>query len=393
MTEPAAAHDIVFSIFLIFSSAAVVATLALIARQALIIGYIFLGVLLGPSCFGLINDPDLIDDMSQIGIIFLLFLLGLNLVPEKLLNMFKEAAVVTIISTVIFVSAGFIVAWLFRFSYGECLLIGFAASFSSTIIGLKLLPTTILHHRHTGEIIISVLLLQDLIAIIGLLTINAFGGDGGAVTAVFTVFGKLPFLIVSALLLERFLLLPLIRRFDRIQEYIFLITIGWCLGFAQAAASLGLPHEIGALIAGVALATNPVSLYIAETLRPIRDFFLVIFFFAVGANIDLAIGWTVLFPATCLAALMLLLKPLVYERLFRYNQEETSVAREAGVRLGQMSEFSLLMIVIAGHAGLAGTRVQSLVSLATVLTLIGSTAWIVFRYPSPIALNDRLRRD
>jgi len=337
-------HDIVFLIFLIFAGAAVVATLALIARQALIIGYIVLGVLLGPSCFGLVTDPDLIDDMSQIGIIFLLFLLGLNLVPSKLLNMFKEAAVVTAVSTLVFVSTGFIVAWLFRFSYGECLLIGFAASFSSTIIGLKLLPTTILHHRHTGEIIISVLLLQ-------------------------------------------------IKRFDRIQEYIFLLTIGWCLGFAQAAASLGLPHEIGALIAGVALATNPVSLYIAETLRPIRDFFLVIFFFAVGANIDLTAAWSVLYPATCLAALMLLLKPLVYERLFRLNRESTAVAKEAGVRLGQMSEFSLLMIVIAGQVGLASSTVQSLISLATVLTLIGSTTWIVLRYPSPIALNDRLRRD
>jgi len=386
-------HDIVFLIFLIFAGAAVVATLALIARQALIIGYIFLGVLLGPSCFGLVTDPDLIDDMSQIGIIFLLFLLGLNLVPGKLLNMFKEAAVVTAVSTLVFVSTGFIVAWLFRFSYGECLLIGFAASFSSTIIGLKLLPTTILHHRHTGEIIISVLLLQDLIAIVGLLTINAFAGDGGIATATFTVFGKLPLLIVSAGLLEKYFLLPLIKRFDRIQEYIFLLTIGWCLGFAQAAASLGLPHEIGALIAGVALATNPVSLYIAETLRPIRDFFLVIFFFAVGANIDITAAWSVLYPAACLAALMLLVKPLVYERLFRLNRESPAVAKEAGARLGQMSEFSLLMIVIAGQVGLASSTVQSLISLATVLTLIGSTTWIVLRYPSPIALNDRLRRD
>lgn len=391
--EPTVQHDIVFSIFLIFSGAAILATVALMARQALIIAYIVLGIVLGPSCFGLITDPDLIADMSQIGIIFLLFLLGLNLAPEKLANMFREAAVVTTISTAVFVTIGFIVAWIFRFSYLECVLIGLCACFSSTIIGLKLLPTTVLHHRHTGEIIISVLLLQDLIAIIGLLTINALGGGGNLAGAALSVFLKLPLLIACALILEKYVLLPLISRYDRIQEYVFLLTIGWCVGFAQAAHSLGLTHEIGALIAGVAIATNPVSLYIADSLRHIRDFFLVIFFFAIGAKMDLTVVSAVLLPAVCLAALMLTLKPLIYARLFRWNQEPPDVALEAGVRLGQMSEFSLLMVVMAGQVGIASMKTQSLISLATVISLIGSTTWIMFNYPSPIAVKDSLRRD
>lgn len=391
--EPAIQHDIVFSVFLIFTGAAILATVALMARQALIIAYIVLGVLLGPSCFGLITDPDLIADMSQIGIIFLLFLLGLNLAPKKLANMFKEAAVVTAISTVVFMTVGFVVGWLFRFSYVECVLIGLCACFSSTIIGLKLLPTTVLHHRHTGEIIISVLLLQDLFAIVGLLTINALGTDGNLAGAAFSVFLKLPLLVAGALILEKYILLPLIRRYDRIQEYVFLLTIGWCIGFAQAAHSLGLTHETGALIAGIAIATNPVSLYIADALRPIRDFFLVIFFFAIGAKVDLSLISDLLFPAVCLAAIMLALKPIVYARLFRWNKEPPDVAMEAGVRLGQMSEFSLLMIVMAGQVGIASMSSLSLISLATVISLIASTSWIMLKYPSPIAVSDSLRRD
>ena len=168
-------HSIEFSIFLIFTSAAIFATVALYARQAMIVAYILLGLLLGPWGVALITDAKLISEISNIGIIFLLYLLGLDLLPQQLWKMLREALVVTLTSSAIFFILGFIVGVLFGYEYLKAVLIGSIMMFSSTIIGLKLLPTSILHHKHTGQIIISVLLLQDLLAIIVLLLLQGYG--------------------------------------------------------------------------------------------------------------------------------------------------------------------------------------------------------------------------
>ena len=163
---------LVFSFFLIFSSAAVLATLALYTRQPVIVAYVAIGVILGPSGTSLISDPSLISSISQIGIIFLLFLLGLDMQPGKLVNMLKSALLVGIGSSAVFLALGFGVAWLFGYATTESVLIGIAMMFSSTIIGIKLLPTTVLHHRRTGELVVSLLLIQDLIAIVVLLVLT-----------------------------------------------------------------------------------------------------------------------------------------------------------------------------------------------------------------------------
>jgi len=162
-----------YSLFLIFVGAALFATLALVARQSLIIGYIALGIVLGPWGLAWVKDPALIQDISNIGIIFLLFLLGLNLSPNKLWDLLKQTTVVTVITSGVFASVGWAIATLAGLNFVNACVVGVACMFSSTIIGLKLLPTTVLHHRHTGEVIVSVLLLQDLIAIVVLLAFQA----------------------------------------------------------------------------------------------------------------------------------------------------------------------------------------------------------------------------
>ena len=158
-----AQNPIIFSLFLIFTGAALFATLALYARQALPIAYIVLGICIGPYGFKLIDNASAIEEMTQIGIMFLLFLLGLDLSPQRLLQMLRKATVIMVGTSLVFALLGGGIAWSFGFSPGESLLIGVAMTFSSTIIGLKLLPTRALHHQHTGEIIISILLLQDLL--------------------------------------------------------------------------------------------------------------------------------------------------------------------------------------------------------------------------------------
>lgn len=369
------------------------ATVALYARQALLVAYILLGVLFGPSALGLVSDPVLIKQISHVGIMFLLFLLGLSLPLAKLIPLIRETTLITALSSLFFAIAGSAVAWSFGFALIECLIIGAALTFSSTIIGLKLLPTTVLHHKRTGEIIISILLIQDIIAIVILLLLQTAGQASLPWLEIALRIAALPGLIAIAYILERFILVKLITRFDKIQEYIFLLTIAWCLGIAQLAEAIGLSTEIGAFLAGVALARNPIALFIGESLKPLRDFFLIIFFFSLGASFDLHMLTSIFIPAMILAGIVLLGKPLVFRGLLRRSGEASGRSSEIGMRLGQISEFSLLIAVLALELNIIGSQASYLIQFATLLTFIVSSFLIVRRYPTPIAINDQLRRD
>jgi Kef-type K+ transport system membrane component KefB len=185
----------------------------------------------------------------------------------------------------------------------------------------------------------------------------------------------------------------LIKRFDTIQEYVFLTAIGWCLGVAQLGYVMGLSYEMGAFIAGVTLATSPIATFIAERLKPLRDFFLIMFFFSLGAGFALPMLSQIAVPAAVLAVAMLVLKPLVFQHLLAREQEPPALSREIGVRLGQVSEFSLLIAVLALNAGAIGERASHLIQATTLLTFIVSSYVVMLHYPTPIAVDERLRRD
>lgn len=383
----------IYSLFLIFVGAALFATIALVARQSLIIGYIVLGVVLGPWGVKWVTDTNLIQDISNIGIIFLLFLLGLNLSPRKLWELLKQTTIVTVLTSAVFASIGYIIATLGGFDTVNAVIVGVACMFSSTIIGLKLLPTTVLHHRHTGEVIVSVLLLQDLIAIVVLLSFQAVSSEQSMLVELGKLVLFLPALIAVTWGLKHLVLLKLFFKFDRIQEYVFLLALAWCLGIAQLAHSIGFSYETGAFIAGITVATSPIALFIAESLKPLRDFFLVLFFFALGAGLDVSQLGQIWLPATALGIAMLLVKPIVFRFALHRVSETNRLGWETGFRLGQMSEFSLLIVFVALQSALINPTTVYFVQLATVITFIGSSYSIVLRYPTPIAVSDKLRRD
>jgi Kef-type K+ transport system membrane component KefB len=367
---------------------------ALYTRQPMLVAYIALGCLLGPYGFGWVDDPALLAEVAEFGIIFLLFLVGLDLQPSKLKNMVGESLLTAIGTTIAFFALGFGVMYIFGFTVIEAAVTGIAASFSSTILGIKLLPITALHHRHVGEIVVSLLLIQDLLAILAILLLNGLGIDMEALlTSLASIFLGLPLLVAVALVGVRYGLLYLIKAFDAFHEYIFLIAIGWCLGIAHLAVLFGLNLEIGAFIAGVSLATSPIAQYIAESLRPLRDFFLVLFFFSVGAELNIELVPQVWLPTILLATLLIAIKPFVFGTLLKLQGEDSAVAWEVGYRLGQASEFSLLLSYIAVSNALVGDEAALVIQFSTVLTLIVSSYFVIFRYPSPIAPDPKLRRD
>ena len=386
-------HSFIVTLFLVFTGAALTATLMLYSRQALIIGYIVTGIALGPWGLNWVSDTQLIADIADVGIIFLLFLLGLNLTPQKLLQLFRQTTLVTMMTSVVFCVTAWSIARLVGFSTLEALLIGVATMFSSTIIGIKLLPTTILHHRHTGEVIISVLLLQDLVAIVVMLGLQGLESANLQPFNLLRPLLALPLLIAVALALDRLVLQKLFSRLDKVQEYVFLLTLAWCLGIAQLGHTVGLSYEIGAFLAGVIFATHPISLVIAERLKPLRDFFLVLFFFALGASLDLDVIGRVVVPAVFLALVMLVLKPVVFRYALGQVAASPRLAWETGWRLGQMSEFSLLIAYLAVGVPGIGADTIILIQVTTVLTFIGSSSIVVLKFPTPVAISDRLRRD
>ena len=383
----------VFSFFLIFACAGILATLALFTRQPLIVMYIVTGMILGPSGTALIDNPELISSIAKFGIIFLLFLLGLDMQPAKLIKTLRSAMLVGVGSSLVFFAVGFSIASVFGYSMTETIIIGIAMMFSSTIIGIKLLPTTVLHHRHTGELMISLLLIQDLIAIIVLLVITGGLMEFDGVAKIARVLVSLPLLVLFSWLFVKYVLLPLLEKFDAFHEYIFLVAIAWCLGLAELSELAGLSLEIGAFIAGVTIATSPIALYIADHLKPLRDFFLVLFFFSIGAGFHMDLLAEVIIPAAVIATVILALKPVTFRFMLRRMRETSALGWETGFRLGQISEFSLLIAFVATAQNLISQEASHLIQATAILTFLASSYLVVFRYPTPIAVNDRLRRD
>lgn len=389
-------HDssVFYTIFLIFSGAALLSTLVLYTKQSLLVAYILLGAALGPWGLKLVPDVTTVKQVGDIGIVFLLFLLGLHLQPQNLVHMLKKVTWLAIISSILFAAIAYFIGRWFGLTETESWILGGSMMFSSTIIGLKLLPTTILHHQHTGEVMISVLLMQDIIAIVILILINGANKGGGLSWDDLLLVGiALPALCLFAFLCERFILIKLLARFDRTQEYVFLLSIGWCLGLSVLAHKLGLSEEIGAFVAGVALASSPISLFIAESLKPLRDFFLVMFFFSIGATFNFTYAAQVIIPAIILAASILIFKPFLFYILLLRSGEKKSVAKEVGIRLGQGSEFSLLVASIALSTNLITDVASNLIQATTILTFIVSSYLVVLKYPTPIALSENMQKD
>ncbi len=385
-------QNIIFEFVLIFAGAAFFATVFLYFKQPIILAYIGFGIAAGPLGLSLIKQPEHIEKLSHVGVILLLYLLGINLKPDRLYRLFSKTAVVTLLTSLVFLAVTSSSALAFGFDFIESIIIGAALMFSSTIVSLKLIPTTALHHKHTGEMMTSVLLMQDVIAIILILMLT--GGQGEDVTiAIVMLIIKLIVLAVVAFGLVKFVINNLFLRFDIIQEYTFLLALGWGLLGAGVAQFIGLSYEMGAFIAGVAFATSPVALVVAENLKPLRDFFLILFFFSIGAQFDFLVTQDVLIAGLVIAVLITAVKPFVFKQGFQLIGEDKRFSMELGVRLGQGSEFSLLVAYSALASGLIDMRASYLIQMVVIISFILSTDWVVYRYRTPISSTESKRMD
>lgn len=381
------------AIALIFAGASILSTIFIYFKQPVILAYIAWGALAGPWGFGLIKSAEKIEKISHVGVILLMFLLGLHLPPNKLWNLFKTSSIVTITTSAVFALFSAVVLMLFKFPLLDAAIAGSALMFSSTVISLKLCPTTTLHQQHQGDLMTSILLFQDIIAVILILVLTGSGGENGAALTSILLIAKIVIFFIIALLCVKFVLLKLFVKFDVIQEYIFLMSIGWCLLCAQLAHTIGLSHEIGAFIGGVSIANAPVSQFIAEELKPLREFFLILFFFAIGAQFNFYELKPVIIPSIIVAISLCLIKPYAFKFGLLKTKEPEKTANSVGLRLGQCSEFALLLSYAALASGKIVQNTAYFIQLTTIITFVVSTYVVVFKLHTPISATKTMRKD
>lgn len=387
------AHGMLFIIFLIFFGAVVLSTIAILTGQSMLVAYILLGLLLGPYGAKLVPNVKAFAGMGEVGIIFLLFLVGLNLDPRDLYQSLKKVSLVTLGASLILAAISILIAYCLHYPLIDSVVVGLAMIFSSTVIDLKLMSKRELFNSARGELMIGILLLQDLLAMVALFVIEGLSKHASlGFSHLFSVSMSLPLLLIGAFLGKRLIIKPLVQYFWHVKEYVFLLTIVWCLGLAELGAYFGLNVGIGAFIGGVSIASNSnLAILIRRRLNPLRDFFLVLFFFALGAEFNYRLIDTILLPAILFCLLLILLKPFIYAFLLRSQKVSQADSWEVGFRLGQASEFSLLIAALAANVTprLISLRTEYTIELMTLLSFILSCYYVVRRYPTPMRRKEK----
>ncbi len=386
-------ESFILDLSILLVGAAILSFFAVILKQPIVIAYILCGVIVGPWGVGWIEHVEFIEIISHLGITLLLFLAGLCLHPQKLIQLFKKTTLVTLTNCLFSFLISFLFALLFHFSIIDSLCIGLALMFSSTILVVKLLPTTALHHEKMGASCIGVLIIEDLLAIAVLAFMRCLGSPDGALFSFMILSIKLCVFIGALIALEYFIVRKIMAHVERLHEVLFVLGLAWCFGVASISNQMGLFYETGAFFAGVVMARHTVSRFIAEALKPLRDFFLVLFFFTLGAKLDLFIMKDIFVPALILAIIFILTKPWVFKKAFIWTGETKAFSKEAGIRLGQLSEFSLLVALLAFQLGHISNSATQLIQLVTIFTFILSSYIVVFNYPTPIGVSEKLKKD
>lgn len=347
-------------------------------RQPLIIGHIITGVIVGPSVFDIVHSEDTVDVFAKIGIALLLFIIGLGLNPQVIKEVGK-AAVLTGTGQVMFTTVfGYWLIRLLGFEPIEALYIAIALTFSSTIIVLKLLTDKKEQGRLYGKISIGFLLVQDIIATMALV-IAATAGDGNASGDGLLELSLKGIAIGSALWLFSSRLLPhLSTVIAGSTEFLFLFALGWGFGIATIFANNGFSLEVGALFAGVALAPMLYAQEIASRLRPLRDFFIVLFFISLGSSLGVSSLFEVLPTAIVLSLFVLIGNPIIVITIMGLLGYTKKTSFKAGLTVAQISEFSLVFILLGNDLGNVADRTVSLITVVALITIAVSTYMIIY---------------
>ncbi|HET8884534.1 MAG TPA: cation:proton antiporter [Candidatus Saccharimonadales bacterium] len=365
--------DVFVQLSLVIVAAGIVSIIMRLLKQPLIMGYIITGILVGPSLLHLIHEKDAFEVFSEIGIALLLFIIGLELSITTIRRLGKPVFVTAFALFSVMVTMGYLIGIALGFTTAEAIITGLAIFFSSTIIIAKVLSDKKQLTRMNGQLAIGIILVDDIVATFALLYVTT--NTGGGLGALDIGFLALKGIATAGLLvLLGAKILPKFTKFiASSQELLFIFALAWGFGIATLVNAIGFSVEIGALFAGVALAHLPYVHQIGAKLKPLRDFFIILFFISLGESLELHNLATAVVPALILSIATLLIKPLVVMislGLLRYTKRTSFMT---GINLSQISEFSIILVVLAHSSGMVGAQLSAIITLVAIITISTST--------------------
>ncbi|MBU1349248.1 cation:proton antiporter, partial [Patescibacteria group bacterium] len=348
-------------------------------RLPLILGHILTGILVGPIAFDLLRSAQTVEVFSEFGVTALLFIVGIGLSPRVMRDVGRvalAAGIGQILFTVIF---GFLLVRAFGFSLVPSAFIAVALTFSSTIIISKLLSDRNDLEKLYGRIAIGFLLVQDVAAVVILIGVTSFVDASGAPLpeALASLVAKACLMAAVLIVMALWILPRLTRLFATSQEFLFIFSIGWGVGLSALFHQLGLSAEIGALAAGVTLASSPFHHEIAAKMKMLRDFFIVMFFILLGSQLSVSGVEEVIVPALVLSFFVLVGNPLIVMAILGVMRYTRKTGFYAGLTVAQVSEFSFILLLLGVTSGLVPQAALTLLTLVAIITIAGSSLMIL----------------
>ena len=376
--------DVFTEMAVLLLMAAVIGAIGVRLRQPLIVAFIAVGVLVGPSVLGWVSANDQVDLLAKLGIALLLFVVGLKL-DLHIIRTMGLVALATGLGQVFFTSVvGYIIAISLGMSPVTALYVAVAMTFSSTIIIVKLLSDKREVDALHGRIAIGFLIVQDIVVVLVMIGLNALGEAGDSASlgrGVIEVLVKGGLFIAAIGLLMRYLLTPLLHQLARSRELLVLFAIAWAVALGAAGTHLGFSKEVGAFLAGVSLASTPYREVIGARLVSLRDFLLLFFFIDLGAGLELGTLEAQLGSAIIFSLFVLIGNPLIVMAIMGVMGYRKRTGFLAGLTVAQISEFSLILGALGLSLGHVDANTMGLITLVGLITISASTYMILYSHP------------
>ncbi len=351
-------------------------------KQPEILAYILTGIIMGPLVIFRSGNQDILQTMSQLGITLLLFMVGLEIRVSDLFALGKSLLAVALGQLFITFALGFTLASILGFSLLPAFYIAVALTFSSTVIIVKILSDKRDLHSLYAKISLVILLAQDLLAILLLMFLSGFSREAGGTLPLvqfFLIAVKGIILFTGVWYLSINVFPKFFELIARSSETLFLVSMAWVFGLTALVSSpyVGFSTEIGGFLAGLALANSIVNYQIIAKAKILRDFFIVIFFVLLGAQMNFVNFFQVLVPAIILSLFVLIGKPLIVMLILGFTGYRKRTSFLTGVTHSQISEFSLIIIFIGNKLGHVSDSVVSLITMVAIITFAFSSYLIL----------------
>jgi len=373
--------EVIIAISFIIGISAILTILARVIKQPPIIAYLIAGVIVGPLALNLISGDNstLISTFSHIGVAFLLFIVGLSLDFRVLKEVGTVSTFAGLFEIAVTGGIGFLIAIGIGFSSITALYIGTALAFSSTVVVVKILSDKKEIDTLHGRIALGILIVEDFVAALALMAVPIIT-RGGNFTSILLEFGIAIVVIIAIFIFSDLIIKRLINYLARNQEVLFLFGIAWALIIAALFNKFGFSLEIGALIAGMSLASSKYSLDLSGKMKPLRDFFIVLFFVFFGSQLSGTIDFNLIKIALLLSVFVVIGKPLIVMTILRVFGYKKRTNFLAGSSIAQISEFSLIIVLLGFNLGHVNNQIMSLAVLVAIFTIAASSYSIYYSH-------------